>query len=275
MELIREPDADGQGESFGFRINGRDTFIKGANWIPDGCFPGNITDAQLRERLTQARDANFNMVRVWGGGLYETETFYNLCDELGLLVWQDFAFACSMYPDDLPEFNAQVVAEATENVRRIRHRACLALWCGGNENMELAQGRWAGETQAKRFFGDHTVHEILPAVLAAEDPRTPYWANSPYGGDNVTSEDFGDSHYWNVWHAKTPESDGDWKNYALSTSRFSSEFGFASPASERTLRGVGAAPGDVPDSPVSRWHDKTRKGFDKYRAYVDMHIPAK
>ena len=274
VELIQEPDADENGgQSFGFRINGRDTFIKGANWIPDACFPGNIPDTRLRERITQARDAGFNMLRVWGGGLYESETFYNLCDELGILVWQDFAFACSMYPDDLPEFNHQVRAEAIANVRRIRHRACLALWCGGNENMELFQGRWAGQTQAARFFGDHTIHQLLPDVLAAEDTRTPYWPNSPYGGENVADETIGDSHYWNVWHAKTPDSNGDWKNYAQSTSRFSSEFGFASPAGESAWRTAQIAPGSLPDAPDVLWHDKTRKGWEKYRAYVEMHFP--
>jgi beta-mannosidase len=273
VELIREPDADGRGESFKFRVNGVDTFAKGANWIPDGSFPAAITERRLRERLTQARDAGFNMLRVWGGGLYESDAFYSLCDELGLLVWQDFAFACSMYPDDLPAFCESVRGEAVANVRRLRHHPCLALWCGGNENLELAQDRWDGPSQATRFFGDRLIHDILPAVLAAEDSRTPYWPNSPYGGDKATSEDFGDGHYWNVWHAKTPESNGDWVHYAETRSRFLSEFGFAAPAGEAAWA-IATLPADrTVDSAVSRWHDKTRKGYDNYLAYIGLHYP--
>ena len=274
IELIRTPDADGAGEAFGFRVNGVDTFIKGANWIPDGCFPGNITPTRLRERLTQARDAGFNMLRVWGGGLYETNAFYDLCDELGLMVWQDFAFACSMYPDDLPPFVESVRREAVANVRRLRHHPCLALWCGGNENLELAQGRWAGPTQAMRFFGDTLIHQTLPDVLQTEDARTPYWPNSPYGGPVAQGEEFGDSHYWNVWHSKKPGSDGDWRNYAQSRSRFSSEFGFAAPAGARAWDGCMTPDDKAVNSPVSRWHDKTRKGYETYLGFIGKHYPA-
>jgi beta-mannosidase len=274
VELIREPDADGKGEGFKFRINGVDTFIKGANWIPDHSFPALVTKDRLRERLTQARDAGFNMLRIWGGGYYETEDFYDLCDELGILVWQDFPFACSMYPDDLPEFREQVRQEAIAAVRRIRNHPCLALWCGGNENMELFQGRWDGKTMATEFFGDALIHDVLPAVLKEEDPKTPYWPNSPYGGENVTSEDYGDSHYWNVWHAKFPGSTGDWRNYALSRTRFSSEFGFASPAGLAAWNSCMAPEDKTVRSPVSRWHDKTRKGYETYLNFITMHYPA-
>jgi beta-mannosidase len=273
VELLQEPDADGKGAEFKFRINGVDTFIKGANWIPDSTFPGTITRQQLRERLTQARDAGFNMLRVWGGGLYESSDFYQLCSELGILVWQDFPFACSMYPDDLPEFVEQFRREAVNAVRRLRNYPCLALWCGGNENLELFQGRWAGATQATVFYGDRLIHETIPALLEIEDPRTPYLPNSPYGGENCTSEDFGDSHYWNVWHSKKPGSDGDWVNYAESTTRFSSEFGFASPCGWPAWESVTAPEDRVPRSAVARWHDKTRKGYETYLAFIEKHYP--
>lgn len=272
VELVREPDADGNGEGFKFRVNGVDTFIKGANWIPDHSFPAIISPEQLRQRLTQARDAGFNMLRVWGGGLYETEDFYNLCDELGLLVWQDFAFACSSYPDDDDGFVEQIRAEASGAVRRIRNHPSLALWCGGNENLELHQDRWAGETQARRFFGDRLIHEILPAVLAAHDPQTPYWPNSPYGGPKATSEDHGDSHYWNVWHSKLPGSNGDWTNYLLSRSRFSSEFGFSGPCGPAAWDRCAAPEDRGIRSPVIRWHDKTRKGYETYLGYIALHF---
>ena len=273
VELVQERDADGAGESFQFKINGQPLFIKGANWIPDHNLPTTITKSQLRQRLTSAKDAGFNMLRVWGGGLYETQDFYSLCDELGILVWQDFAFACATYPDDDPAFVESVRAEATANVRRLRHHPCLALWCGGNENVELHQGRWSGADQATKFYGEKLILETLPAVLAAEDPQTPYWPNSPYGGADCRDENVGDSHYWNVWHSKEPGSNGDWTNYEKCDTRFSSEFGFAAPAGltawkqslgtdDLTVRSIG-----------SRWHDKTRKGYETYLGFIQMHFP--
>lgn len=271
IELIREPDADGKGESFKFRVNGVDTFIKGANWIPDHSFPAAVTKERLRERLTQAQGAGFNMLRVWGGGLYETEDFYNLCDELGILVWQDFPFACSMYPDDLPPFVEAVRAEATAAVKRIRNHPCLALWCGGNENLQLFEGRWAGKTQATQFFGDTLIHNTLPAVVAAHDPRTPYWPNSPYGGPAAQSDDYGDAHYWRVWHSQGG-STGDW-HYQENDCRFSSEFGFAAPAGHIAWEEATLPSDRSVRSPVSRWHDKTRKGYETYLGYIARHFP--
>jgi beta-mannosidase len=274
-ELIQEPDADGKGASFLFRINGLDTYIKGANWIPDGCFPGAITDAQLRQRLTQARDAGFNMLRIWGGGLYESDTFYSLCDELGLLVWQDFAFSCAMYPDDLPEFRELVRQEAATAVRRLRHHPSLTLWCGGNENVELFENRWSGAAQATQFFGDKLIHEDFPTVLAAEDPHTPYWPNSPYSGvEGIPSKSpaYGDEHYWRVWHAQSG-STGDWVHYAESDCRFSSEFGFAAPAGPNAWKQCMVPTDQTVSSLVSHWHDKTRKGYETYLSYIGLHFP--
>lgn len=276
IELIREPDPHGGGEGFRFRVNGKDVFARGANWIPDGCFPGEIDERQLRQRLTQARDAGFNMLRVWGGGCYESDAFYSLCDELGLMVWQDFPFACSSYPDDDPLFVRDVKAEAVAAIRRLRHRASLAMWCGGNENVELHQGRWSGEKQATPFFGDRIIHHVLPEALQQEDPGRPYWPNTPYGDageGNVQNENYGTAHYWNVWHAKEPTSNGDWTNYAKSNCRFSSEFGFASPAGPRAWANCMAPEDRTVGSLVSRWHDKTRKGFDTYVDFIRMHFP--
>ncbi|MBC8143695.1 MAG: hypothetical protein H7Y38_19880, partial [Armatimonadetes bacterium] len=275
LELLQEPDEGGTGTGFRFRVNGFDTFVKGANWIPDSSFPASISREQLRRKLTMTRDAGMNMLRVWGGGLYESEEFYNLCDELGILVWQDFGFACSMYPDDLPEFVANVRAEAVSAVKRIRHRASLALWCGGNENQELFEGRWAGATQATRFFGKTIIEETLPAVLAANDPDTPYWANSPYSGTpeiKSQSPDHGDAHYWGVWH-NHGGSNGDWINYTKNDCRFSSEFGFASPCGFAAWETVTAPEDRTPRSDVAKWHDKTRKGYETYLGYIEKHFP--
>jgi len=271
FELIREPDADGAGESFKFRVNGQALFIKGANWIPDGSFPGNISEEKLRERITQARDAGFNMLRVWGGGLYESEEFYNICDELGILVWQDFPYACALYADDEAALEAARV-EAKAAVRRIRNHPCLALWCGNNEN-DWAQATW-GWAEAgggpNRFLGEKIYHEVLPAVVAAEDPRTAYWPSSPFGGNGADPNDpnFGDCHNWEVWHDK-----GDWVHYTENDARFCSEFGFASSCGLRAW-GKCLAPSDRhPHSAAVRWHDKTRKGYEAYLGLITLHFP--
>ena len=266
IELIREPDADGKGEGFKFRVNGNDLFIKGANWIPEDVFPTRITRQRLRERITQARDAGFNMLRVWGGGFYESDTFYNLCDEMGILVWQDFLYACSYYPDT-GEYAEKARVEATAAVKRLRHHASLALWCGNNENQMMHDADWTGHKPA-RLIGDHLYHEILPEVVRAENPETPYWPGSPYGGPDANSPNYGDCHNWDVWHGR-----GDWVHYVENDSRFCSEFGFAASC------GLGAwdtclAPADKhPDSPAVRWHDKTRKGYEVYLGMVDIHFP--
>ena len=266
IELIREPDADALGEGFKFRVNGSDVFIKGANWIPEHSIPAMITPARLRERITQARDAGFNMLRVWGGGFYESETFYDLCDEMGLLVWQDFPYACSYYPDT-DQYADLARTEATAAVKRLRHHASLALWCGNNENLTMYEGNWT-KTRPPRFLGDHLYQEILPEVVAAENPQTPYWPGSPYGGPDANSPDFGDCHNWDVWHGR-----GDWVHYVENDSRFCSEFGFAASC------GLGAwdaclGPADKhPHSAAVRWHDKTRKGYDTYLGLIGIHFP--
>ena len=268
IELIREPDADGKGEGFKFRVNGTDIYAKGANWIPDYSFPSEITWKRLRERIGQARDAGMTMLRVWGGGFYESEDFYNLCDSLGILVWQDFPYGCSYYPDT-GEYADLARIEATAAVKRLRHHPSLALWCGNNENQMMFQGNWTG-TRPPRLLGEHLYNEVLPAVVAAEDPQTPYWPGSPWGGPagDCNSADFGDCHNWDVWHGR-----GDWVHYTENDSRFCSEFGFAASC------GLGAwdqclAPADrAPRTPAVRWHDKTRKGYETYLGYIALHFP--
>jgi beta-mannosidase len=216
IELLHEPDTDGKGEGFKFRVNGNDLFIKGANWIPNDSFPSR---ADVRPRIQQAVDCGFNMLRVWGGGLYESEEFYDACDELGILVWQDFPYGCAYYPDT-GEYAEASRVEAVAAVRRLRNRASLALWCGNNENYVMFQGKW-NDIQSPRLLGEHLYETILPAVVAAENPQTSYWPSSPYGGTDSNSDDYGDCHNWDVWHGR-----GDWKHYSESNSRFCSEFGF-------------------------------------------------
>jgi len=268
IELVREPDADGKGEGFKFRVNGVDVYAKGANWIPDHSFPSRITPARLRERVMQARQAGMTMLRIWGGGFYESQDFYNLCDALGILVWQDFPYGCSYYPDT-GEYADLARAEATAAVKRIRHHPSLALWCGNNENQMMFEGNWTG-MRPPRLLGEHLYHEILPAVVESEDPQTPYWPGSPWGGPagECNSADFGDCHNWDVWHGR-----GDWVHYIENDSRFCSEFGFASSCGLAAWDGCLAPADRSPHSPAVRWHDKTRKGYETYLGYIALHFP--
>ncbi len=224
VELRREPDP--WGESFTFVVNGVPVFVKGSNWIPPDPFPNRITGARLEKLISSAAAANQNMLRVWGGGIYEEDRFYELCDRLGILVWQDFMFACGIYPLDDPVFKAGALAEIRENVQRLRHRASLALWCGNNE-IEVGWAEWGWshpgmaslKTAYRQFF-----YEELPALLAREDPGRAYWPSSPSSGaafDHPNSSDRGDAHYWEVWHGRKPFSE-----YLQQFPRFMSEFGF-------------------------------------------------
>ncbi|MGE5528639.1 MAG: beta-mannosidase [Patescibacteria group bacterium] len=226
VALVREPDQ--WGESFRFEVNNVPVFAKGADWIPADSFPTRITSEHLEHLVRSAAAAHMNMLRVWGGGFYEDERFYDLCDRYGILVWQDFAFACGVYPGD-DAFLAEVRAEAVQNVRRLRHRASLALWCGNNE-MEQGWVDWGWNdpddagNQALKAGYDRLFHHLLPAVCAAEDPDRPYWPSSassgiPFAAPN--SQARGDCHYWDVWHGRQP-----FTAYRRQFPRFMSEFGF-------------------------------------------------
>jgi len=264
VELVRE--ADDAGESFGFRINGVPFFAKGANWIPDDTFPARTTRERVFELLGMARDCGMNMIRIWGGGVYESIDLYDACDELGLLVWQDFPYACAAYPDDGEQLVA-AAEEAARGVRRVRHHTSLALWCGNNENQWLHGLGAFGATET--LHGTPIYHEVLPAVVAAEDPDRPYWPSSPWGTDgDPNGQGTGDRHNWDVWHGY-----GDWRGYSRCTARFVSEFGFAGPPDRRTLEEV-LLPSDLGvDTPAMRWHDKTNKGYETYLGYIALHHP--
>jgi beta-mannosidase len=225
LTLERYPDQ--WGEAFQFACNGVPYFAKGANWIPASPYPGSVTSETYRQLIEATRAANMNMLRVWGGGYYEDDIFYDLCDEMGITIWQDFMFACGTYPSFDDAFMANVSAEARDNVRRIRHHACLALWCGNNE---IEQGlpdspgwqesmSWA---DYERLF-DHLLHDIVKEL----DPATAYWPGSPHSpcGDRNQwiNPDCGDTHLWFVWHGKEPF---EW--YRTRVDRFCSEFGFQS-----------------------------------------------
>jgi beta-mannosidase len=225
IELDRHPDK--WGESFQFVVNGRPIFAKGANWIPASTFVAGLRRRDYARDLQAAVAANMNMVRVWGGGIYESEDFYDLCDELGLLVWQDFMFACTLYPGDAA-FIASSRAEADCQVRRLRHRACLALWCGNNEIWSInAHDLVSPRNKAQRRDYDRLFHRALPEVVEKCGGATAYWPSSPWRGDEDAThragEARGDSHYWDVWHGRNPV-----KEYEKWNFRFASEFGMQS-----------------------------------------------
>ncbi|MCC7229490.1 MAG: glycoside hydrolase family 2 protein [Fimbriimonadaceae bacterium] len=281
VKLLQEPDQ--YGESFEFNVNGEPLWARGANWIPDHSFPSTITKAQLRDRLEKAKDMGFNMLRVWGGGLYESDDFYDLCDELGILVWQDFPFGCSYYPDT-GEWLDTVRVEAEYNVKRLRNHPCLALWCGNNENEEMHYSKWGdGSKHPPRYYGENFYNDVLPDVVQRLDPKTPYIRTSPIGKAPVddpvaakqrgpNSGGFGDQHCWDVWHGR-----GDWKYYGDSTGRFSSEYGFASSCHlEVWVQVLDDWADEYPfsmDDATLKWHDKTRKGWETFVGYVKLHYP--
>ncbi len=234
LELRQEPDEFGT--SFTFVVNGVPIFAKGADWIPADSFPTRISDAHLEHLVRSAAEANMNMLRVWGGGFYEEDRFYDLCDRYGILVWQDFIFSCSIYPDD-ESFFENVRAEVVENIRRLRHRASLALWCGNNE-MEWGWDAWgwsgAGRREQLKKAYDRMFHHMLPEICAAEDPDHPYWPSSPSSNRRFVDPNgvrAGDTHNWEVWHGTRPF----WA-YREHRSRFVSEFGFQSLPPLETIR---------------------------------------
>lgn len=261
IKLVREPDEIGT--SFEFEVNERRIWARGANWIPNDSFLGR--ESGIKKQIETCRQLNMNMLRVWGGGVYESEEFYDACDELGILVWQDFPFACSYYPDDCPA-QVAVQAEAEANILRLRDRTSLALWCGNNENLAMYEGGWGGkENLPPRYYGSRLYDEVLPAAVRKLDPSRDYIPTSPL---LPSDESNSDAHYWDVWHGR-----GDWKHYADSKTRFSSEFGFASSCGLATWSSVLHPGQDHPRSREVRWHDKTTKPVEVFEGMVLQHYP--
>ena len=227
---------DARGERMELRISGKPVYCKGANWIPDDCFPHRVTRDRYERRIRQALDANMNMLRVWGGGLFESDEFYDLCDELGMMVWQDFPFACSTYPENA-DYKALVELEARDNVTRLASHPSLVVYNGGNENI-VATYDWAAEFRKIRMEGKVPWGlgywlDLLPKVLAELDPSRPYWPNSPYSGTmdrHPNANEFGNRHMWDVWHGE-----GQYRNYLGHFPRMATEFGYHAPPNYATL----------------------------------------
>ena len=232
MTVRQEPDE--WGTEFAIEVNGIKIFAKGADYIPEDCIYSRITRDRQKMLVESCVRANFNCLRVWGGGYYPSDDFYDLCDENGLIVWQDLMYACEVY-DFNEQFEENVVQETIDNVRRLRHHASLGLWCGNNE-IESAWVDWEPfQNQSKRLRADYIkqFEYVLPRVVKEEDPDTFYWPSSPSSGgcfDDPADENRGDAHYWEVWHGLKP-----FLAYHDHFFRFCSEFGFQSFPSRKTV----------------------------------------
>jgi beta-mannosidase len=275
--LMLDNSPDDIGSAFTIRVNGRPVFCRGANWIPDALFPTEATPERIRERVRQAADANMNMLRVWGGGLYEQEAFYEACDELGIMVWQDFPYACALYPDELRPSWDGAAMEAGWQMVRLRQHPSIVLWCGGNECVEGYQHwGWKHCTPRHADWGLGIWCRELPRIVARFDPTVPYWPNSPWSGGPLAGEhgpsrvdpeqiadvrdpDHGDRHTWDL----------HFEDVRKIVPRFVSEFGRIAPACERTLHEAEvfaeafaeAAPAAWPRE-APPWNDATRAALE-------------
>ncbi|MEP3436101.1 MAG: glycoside hydrolase family 2 protein [Hoeflea sp.] len=234
VELVTDPDEIGA--RFAFKINGREIFMRGANWIPADALPARATREVVRDRLTSAVEANMNMIRVWGGGQYEPDWFYELCSELGLMVWQDFMFSCSLYPAHDHAWLDSVRREVRQQIRRLSAHPCMALWCGDNE--VIGALTWYPESRANRdrYLAVYArLNAALEEAVAEERPDIAFWPSSPSVGpldfgDGWHDDSSGDMHFWDVWH-----SSKDFEHYRSVRPRFCSEFGFQSFPSNRVI----------------------------------------
>jgi beta-mannosidase len=262
IALDKSPDE--LGKKFQFIVNGRPIFIKGANWIPAHSFVADLTRADYERDLNAAVLGHMNCVRVWGGGIYEDEAFYDLCDELGLIVWQDFMFACNLFPSDQAFLNS-VREEATYQLRRLRHRASIGLWCGNNELIML-NGSHVRDNEAFRTGYEALFHTLLPEVMKEHAPASSYTPSSEWretyenGHEHGVRE--GDTHFWDVWHQRKPVKDYEKWNF-----RFCSEFGMQSYSSPQTNATFAPADANVFDA-IMENHQKNRGGNQVILDYV-------
>jgi beta-mannosidase len=268
VEVVTEPDSIG--ESFYLEVNGVPVFMKGANWIPVDHFPSRGTERRYRTLLEAAAEANMNMLRVWGGGVYEDDTFYDLADEYGILIWQDFMFANAMYPADTA-FLANVRAEAAQQLRRLRNHPSVALWCGNNEIEEgWRNWGWQRPYNGQQVLAIWAAYEeifyrLLPEAVASHDSGRFYWPSSPsIGWSQPQSLTRGDAHYWGVWHGREP-----FEVLRQKLPRFMSEFGFQAYPSLETVETFTLPMDRSVDSDVMQLHQKHTAGLEIIREYME------
>lgn len=263
-------DDDGNNR-FLFVLNGVELFARGADWVPASSYLGTVGENLYRKWVTLAREGNMNMLRVWGGGVYEKDAFYRECDRQGVLVWQDFMFTCSSYPDFSAEFMSEVSDEVRFAVRRLRNYACIALWCGNNE-IEWLHGQKMPDLNDTRLYGAKIFEELMPELLRELDPTRLYWPSSPFGGNDPNSDEMGDKHNWQVWcgciypHKQGERMQEDaspegisYRKFALDHCKFCSEFGIQSAPVLKTLQSC--IPGDslFYDSFEMRYRNKDKR----------------
>ncbi|HEY7273045.1 MAG TPA: glycoside hydrolase family 2 protein [Actinoplanes sp.] len=260
---------DTEDGAFTLVVNDVPVFVRGVNWIPDDVFVPRVTRDRLARRLVQGCAANVNYIRVWGGGRYESDDFYDLADELGLMVGQDFLFACAAYPEEEP-FAAEVAAEARENVVRLAPHPSLVLWTGNNENLwGYEDWRWK-EPLGSRTWGAGYYFSLLPRVVSELDPTRPYWPGSPYSGTRARYPNdpaYGTTHIWDVWNTE------DYTRYRAYRPRFVAEFGFQAPPAYATLRRALSDDPLAHDSPGMSAHQKAADGDAKLQRGLDNHMP--
>ena len=262
--------ADAAGSAFTLVVNEMPVFVRGVNWIPDDAFPTRVDRARYAHRFGQAADAGVNFLRIWGGGRYESEDFYDLADEQGLLVGQDFLFACAAYPEEEP-IAGEVAAEARYQVARLTPHPSLVLWTGNNENIWGWHDWGWQEILDGRTWGLGYYLDVLPGIVAELDPTRPYWPGSPYSGrDDLHPNDpaHGTMHIWDVWNTD------DYLKYRQYVPRFLAEFGYQGPPVYATLRRAISDTPLAPDSPGMAHHQKAADGDLKLQRGLDAHLPA-
>lgn len=267
VEVELEPDAEGT--SFRFVVNGEAVWVRGANWIPDDAFVTRVDRARLSRRLDQAEFANMNLLRIWGGGYYESDDFYELCDERGIMVWQDFLFACAAYAEEEPLWS-EVEAEARDNITRIMPHPSMVLWNGNNENIwGFEEWGWEKRVQG-RTWGMGYYLDLLPRLVAELDPAGNYTAGSPWSGTPeipANDPDHGSVHLWELWNRV------DYPAYRDVSPRFVAEFGWQGPATWSTIeRAISDSP-LTPESPGMIHHQKATDGNDKLTDGLVAHLP--
>jgi beta-mannosidase len=273
IKLITKKDSIG--ESFYFELNGKAVYLKGANYIPQHSFQNKVTNTQYKKLLSDVVTSNMNMLRIWGGAIYENDIFYDVCDAKGILVWQDFMFACAMYPGD-NEFLTNIKEEAEQQVKRLRNHPSIALWCGNNESAE-GWKRWGwqnnrNEKEKEEIWNDYLAvfDTILPNIVA-EFSDTDYWETSPkYGRGNPKYKTAGDAHDWWVWHDGYP-----FEHFENNVPRFMSEFGFQSFPSFETINYINQTDTVKLKTAAIKSHQKHVKGFQLIAEYMerDYKIP--
>jgi len=279
IELIQQKDE--KGKSFYFKVNGNLMYAKGTNWIPSDSFSPRISKEKYQKLIKDCKDANMNMIRVWGGGIYENDEFYRACDENGILVWQDFMFAGSFYPAD-ENFLDNVKEEVKYQVNRLQNHASLALWCGNNE-IDEAIVNWGYQKQFKyskedslQVWKDYKkiFHDVIPNAItevAAKD-KSIYWESSPsIGWGHKESLTEGDSHYWGVWWGEQP-----FEIYNEKVPRFASEYGFQGMPSLETTKAMFSGNPDLSlENPTIKAHEKNARGFQIIDEYMkrDYAVP--